>query len=133
MSLLLDTHVLIWASEIPERLGKLTRALLLDERQPIFVSAISTLEVARLASLRQLVLTTSVTAWCERARSALGASALPVDDPVAVEAYSLPGAFHSDPADRILVASARLHGLRLVTADRRILAYRPVQTQNARK
>ena len=54
MSLLLDTHVLIWASETPEQLGKLTRALLLDEGQRIFVSAISTLEVARLASLRRL-------------------------------------------------------------------------------
>ena len=133
MSLLLDTHVLIWASETPEMLGKLARALLLDERQPIFVSAISTLEVARLVALQQLRLTSSVSAWCERARGALGASALPVDDQVAAEAYALPGAFHADPADRILVASARVHGLRLVTADRRILAYRPVRTQNARK
>ena len=50
-----------------------------------------------------------------------------------MEAYALPGEFHTDPADRILVASARLHGLRLVTADQRILSYRAVQTQNARR
>ena len=49
------------------------------------------------------------------------------------EAYALPGAFHKDPADRILVATAREHLLTLVTADERILAYDGVETLDARK
>ena len=50
-----------------------------------------------------------------------------------MEAYALPGSFHRDPADRLLVAAARRSGLTLVTADDRILAYPHVHTQNARR
>ena len=133
MSLLLDTHVLIWASEDPTKLGKTTRALLVDDKQQLHVSAISLLEIARLVSLEQIKLTSSVGSWTERALHALGATITVIDEKIAIEAYALPGAFHADPADRLLVASARHLGLRLVTADSRILAYRPVRTHNAKK
>ena len=53
---------------------------------------------------------------------------LPVDLAVAEEAYSLPSPFHADPADRIMVASARIHNLAIVTGDGRILAYPHVDT-----
>lgn len=49
-----------------------------------------------------------------------------------MEAYRLPGKFHKDPADRLLVATARVHDLTFVTADERILAYRGVRTLDAR-
>jgi PIN domain nuclease of toxin-antitoxin system len=48
-----------------------------------------------------------------------------------MEAYALPGEFHPDPTDRQLVAAARIHGLRLLTADARMLAYREVQSLSA--
>ena len=48
-----------------------------------------------------------------------------------MEAYALPGTFHRDPADRVLVATARRDGLTLVTADDRILAYPHLRTQDA--
>lgn len=133
MSLLLDTHVLVWAVSSPALLGKRTRQRLLDPKQPLFVSAISTLEIARLAALGQIELAAPVASWCERARHALGAEPIVVDDAVAVEAYALPGAFHPDPADRMLVATARLHGLHLVTADKRILAYGAVHSHDAKR
>jgi PIN domain nuclease of toxin-antitoxin system len=133
VSLLLDTHVLLWASEDPSRLGKKARTLLLDETQSLHVSAITTLEIARLTSLKQIVLSSSASAWCERARRALSAIPEAVDDAIAAEAYALPGAFHADPADRILVATARLLGLRLLSADARILAYSGVRSVDARK
>ena len=56
-----------------------------------------------------------------------------MDDAVAIEAYALPGRFHADPADRLLVATARVHGLTLVTADKRILKYPEVRVIDARK
>jgi PIN domain nuclease of toxin-antitoxin system len=56
-----------------------------------------------------------------------------MDDAVAAEAYALPGQFHADPADRILVATARLRGLRLMTVDERILEYASVRSIDARK
>jgi PIN domain nuclease of toxin-antitoxin system len=52
---------------------------------------------------------------------------------VALEAYALPGAFHRDPADRLLVAAARRNNLTLVTADDRILAYPHARSQDARR
>jgi PIN domain nuclease of toxin-antitoxin system len=133
LSVLLDTHVLLWASEEPERLGKKARALLLDEAQELHVSSVTTLEIARLASLKQVILSSPAVAWCERARRAIGAIAQPIDDAIAAEAYALPGAFHADPADRILAATSRLLGFRLLTADTRILAYSGVRSIDARK
>jgi len=133
MSLLLDTHVLLWSVASPALLGKRTRQRLLDPKETLFVSAVSTLEIARLAALGEIELAAPVASWCERARQALSAAPIVVDDAVAVEAYALPGAFHADPADRILVATARVHGLHLVTADKRILAYRAAHTYDARR
>lgn len=133
MSLLLDTHVLVWSAASPEQLGKRTRQQLVDPEAKLFLSSITTLEIARLAALGQLALTMPVAHWCERARLALNATTIAVDDPIAIEAYALPGSFHPDPADRILVATARVHGLRIITADRRILAYRAARTMDAKK
>lgn len=99
----------------------------------LHVSAISTLEISRLVSLDQLRLSSPVRAWCDRSRRALGAASVDLDDNIAIEAYSLPGVFHADPTDRILVATARVRGLRLVTADRRILCYSCVRCSDARK
>lgn len=133
MSLLLDSHVLVWAVSNPAQLRKQARRRLLDPQETLFVSAITTLEIARLAALGQLELAAPVASWCERARQALGALSLAIDEAIAVEAYALPGAFHADPADRLLVATARMHGHHLVTADKRILAYRAVHSVNARR
>lgn len=133
MKVLLDTHVFVWALTAPERLGKTTTRTLLDASTDVWVSSASALEIARLSSLRQLELTGPVDAWYERGRHDLGAATVPIDDRVAVEAYLLPGAFHADPADRLLVATARLLGLQLVTADERILAYPHVRTRDARR
>jgi PIN domain nuclease of toxin-antitoxin system len=50
------------------------------------------------------------------------------DERVALESTKLPGGFHNDPADQIIVASARVHNLTLITADRKIIDYGHVQT-----
>lgn len=133
MSLLLDTHVFVWAVASPAQLGKRARQRLLDPEETLFVSAVSTLEIARLAALGQLELAAPVAIWCDRARSAVGVQSLAIDDAIAVEAYALPGSFHPDPADRLLVATARVRGHHLVTADKRILGYRQVHTLDARR
>jgi PIN domain nuclease of toxin-antitoxin system len=130
---LLDTHVLVWANERPAELGATTRALLTSPTTELFVASVSTLEIARLAAIRQLQLKLPTAQWCRRAAEALRATSLDMSDAVAVEAYALPGKFHRDPADRILVATARVFGITLVTADQRILKYQGVRTQNARR
>jgi len=133
VSYLLDTHVWIWTQEQPETIGAKTRALLETTSDDLCVSAVSSLEVARLVSGRLLELQGNLDRWVRTAIDSIEARSLDVDHRVAIEAYKLPGRFHKDPADRMLVATARIHGLTLVTADERILSSRAVRTLDARK
>jgi PIN domain nuclease of toxin-antitoxin system len=71
--------------------------------------------------------------WVVESMADLAAQTVSMSHEVAMEAYALPGTFHKDPADRILVAVARRNGLTLVTADDRILSYPHVRTQDARR
>lgn len=133
MKLLLDTHVWIWSQEEPGRLGGRTKGLLVAPEHENHVSTISTLELARLAAVGAIVPSLTLREWVERAMQALQARTLEVSHEVALEAYALPEPFHRDPADRVLVATARCHDLTVVTADERILSYRGVRTRDARR
>jgi PIN domain nuclease of toxin-antitoxin system len=131
MKLLLDTHVWLWSQEQVERLGRKTRAALSDLNQQRFISAISTFEIARLVSRGLLQFHQPFPYWQEDALRELHAQTIDVTHEIAWEAYNLPGLFHNDPADRILVATARLHDFLLVTADDLILRYAHVKTISA--
>jgi PIN domain nuclease of toxin-antitoxin system len=131
MRLLLDTHIWIWAQETPEKFGRHTRGLLEDLGNGVSVSAIAALEIARLVFLHRLQLTEPASVWIADSVRSLGAQMLDVTPQIAAEAYELPGSFHKDPADRVLVATARLHNLTLLTADNLILRYPHVKTLRA--
>ena len=133
MRLLLDTHVWVWTQEEPQRLGPRTKRLVLGTEHENGVSPISTLEMARLVAAGEIELSLALAEWIARSMADLAAHTIAVSHDVAMEAYALPGSFHRDPADRILVATARQDGLTLVTADDRILAYPHVRTQDARR
>lgn len=132
MDLLLDTHVWVWAAEQPSELGSKAGAALADRRNALFVSTVSSLELARLAAGGKLAVRGSIGAWIADSVLVLGLQTVPPGHEIAVAAYALAGDFHPDPADRILVATARLHGLTLVTADQRLLNYPHVRTLDAR-
>ena len=131
MKVLLDTHVWIWAAEGSKALGPNCTKLLTDSATQRWISPISTLEIARLVARREIVLACPLSEWISRSMSALKLQTVELDHATAMEAYALPGDFHPDPADRQLVAAARVHGLRVLTADARILAYRQVQSLSA--
>lgn len=133
MSWLLDTHVWVWSQLEPERLGPDAVALLEDPLEVLYVSPISTLEIARLREGGRLSLTVSVEDWVGASLDLLSALTLDLGHRVAAEAHALPEPFHRDPADRVLVASARSHDLTLLTADERILAYPHVRSRDARR
>ena len=133
MRILLDTHAWIWTQEEPALLGPRTRRVLVGREHETWVSPISTLEIARLAAAGDVRLSIPLLDWIAQSLADLSAQTIPMGHDVAIEAYALPGAFHRDPADRLLVAAARRNGLTLVTADDRILAYPHVRTQNARR
>jgi PIN domain nuclease of toxin-antitoxin system len=132
VNLLLDTHVLVWAESMDHRLGPMTRDLLLDPANTLLVSPISTLELARLISLTRLVLRKSLHDWLTTARQHLDFQDAPFTHSAAIDSYQLPADFRKDPADRMLVATAREVGCPLVTADDLILSYPHVKSFDAR-
>jgi PIN domain nuclease of toxin-antitoxin system len=123
----------VWSQEAPERLGRRTSRLLVAADHTNTVCAISTLEIARLVAAGDIELSMPLRDWITESLVELGAETLPVTHDVALEAYALPGRFHRDPADRLLVAAARCHALTLVTADTRILRYPEVRSTDARR
>lgn len=133
MTLLLDTHVWIWAEEAPEHLGRRARLFLEDATNGVAISAMAAMEIARLVFLRRLQLGEPAAGWIADSFRSLGAVAFDVTSEIAAEAYALPGSFHKDPVDRVLVATARLHNLTLLTADDVILRYPHVKTASAKR
>lgn len=133
MNLLLDTHVLVWAESLEQRLGPETQALLLDPANTLLVSPITTLELSRLIALCRLTLGKPLHDWLVIARQHLGFEDARFTHRTAIASNQLPGDFHKDPVDRMLVATARELDCLLVTADDLILGYSHVRTLDARK
>ena len=128
--IVLDTGVwLAWTSG-PSRLSSRVVKLIAEEekRQGILVSAISLWEVAVKSALGKLVLDRDVRAWIHFASSYPGVSVVPIDASDAVESTILPGNFHEDPADRMIIALARRLECPIVTGDPAMRAYRYVKT-----
>lgn len=126
MPLLLDTHVWIWAmqqkeSEMSHRVSAMLD--LASDQGLILVSAISLWEVSMLAGKGRVELSAEPLTWIEEAMTAPGMRLIELTPRIAVGSTRLPGKPHGDPADRILMATARDIGARLVTRDRQILAY----------
>lgn len=125
--IVLDTHVLLWwVSGAVDKLSKPASSALENasgNEASIFVSAISAWEIAVLIEKGRLVLSMDVEEWLSHVASLPEVRFLPVDRHTAVQSVRLPGAFHSDPADRIIVATARRLNLPLVTADEHIRNY----------
>ena len=93
------------------------------ETSSIKIASISLWEVAMLAARGKISLEEGTLDWIRKALSAPGISVCPLSLEIAVDSVNLPGTFHGDPADRIIVASARLLNATLVTSDRQILRY----------
>ena len=133
MRILLDTHVWIWSQESPEQLGPDARDTVADEANALLVSTASSLEIARLVWGGRLTLAGRLETWISESLNALLAETVPLTHEVAIAAYNLPGEFHRDPADRMLVATAVVYDLTFMTADERILAYPHLLSLDARK
>jgi PIN domain nuclease of toxin-antitoxin system len=124
--LLLDTHVWIWlvegvAARLSARCISALRQASRDSR--IWVSAISVWEVALLESRSRITLSEECPEWVARALSRPGVHFAGLEPSIAIESTRLPEPLHGDPADRILVATARHLDATLVTSDREILSY----------
>jgi PIN domain nuclease of toxin-antitoxin system len=123
MRYLLDTHVLLWWHERPTRLPNTFRRLITQAHagSPLLVSEISLWEVATLVELKRIRLSMGVSTWLQRATAAPLVERVGITPDIAAEVAALPASFHRDPADRLLVATARVLGVTLLTEDTRIL------------
>jgi PIN domain nuclease of toxin-antitoxin system len=124
MKYLLDTHVWIWALEKPEELPTRVRDELFKlENMPFGLSVISVWEASKKESIGKLKLSCPIQNWFSSAIRDPFIQLQPLSVDVAQESNHLPGEFHRDPADQMIVATARLQRLTLITADQRIIAY----------
>lgn len=130
MRALLDTHVLIWWSLPDSPLTRNQRRLLAKRPldNPMVVSDISLWEVAMLAQLGRIQLALPLRDWLERATAPPLVTRFGITPAVAAEVAELPESFHRDPADRILVATARVLNVPLCTSDQRIIDSGLVET-----
>lgn len=121
--LLVDTHTLIWMVEEAPRLGARTAEALnrAGWENRIAVSAITPWEIGLLVSKGRLQLGADVMEWIREALAKPGVQLAPFTPEIAVASTRLPFEMHADPADRILVATARHLGATLVTADKALL------------
>jgi PIN domain nuclease of toxin-antitoxin system len=128
--LLLDTHAWFWWVQDPIQIPPKTRRRLEEEEVggSLLVSAVSVWEIALKTSIGKLELPMDVRSWVAAAKAYPAIHVLPLSDEVALESTLLPGAFPNDPADRFLVALARMKRVPLVTADRKIRDYPYVDT-----
>jgi PIN domain nuclease of toxin-antitoxin system len=124
MVLLLDTHVVLWAALNEGRLGRhATKAIGLASRENrLAVSAITPWEIGQLAGKKRINLYRDVLEWVSDTLAKPGIALAPLEPEIAVASACLPFEMHPDPADRILVATARHLGAILVTADQALLA-----------
>jgi PIN domain nuclease of toxin-antitoxin system len=128
MDILLDTCAILWAILDPARLSTRAKEALVHEDSSVYVSPISAAEIACGIERGRIKLTEHWKIWLRRYIERNGWFCPPIDLDIVEEAYSLPPPFHGDPADRIIVATARLNRFHIATGDSRILAYPHVRT-----
>jgi PIN domain nuclease of toxin-antitoxin system len=118
---LLDTHILLWWLDQSPRLSRRQLRVIRGARDPLWVSDISLWEIATLARLGKIRLHLPVREFLERAVASPLVECIRITAAVAAEVASLPETFSRDPADRVIVASARVLGATLLTRDTRII------------
>ncbi len=123
--LVLDTHVLIWLMSGNPTLGFAAREEIEEAARAdrTLVPAVVFWEIAMLVAKNRIALGAAVEIWVDEVVSKPGLAVSPLTPEIAIHAYDLPGSFQDDPADRMIVASARVLGATLVTRDRDILRY----------
>ncbi len=123
--IVLDTHALVWLMDGDDQLSHGARTVIEDARaaEGAFVSAITPWEISMLVDKRRIHLAMPVDDWMDFVFGEEGMVLAPLTAATGVDAGSLPGSIHGDPADRIVIATARALRCPLLTSDRRILRY----------
>jgi PIN domain nuclease of toxin-antitoxin system len=125
-SLLLDTHCWVWMEfGLTGRFSQNGLATFQEAaaKNGLLVSVISVWEIGMLVAKGRIKLFMPADEWVKKALATPGLSLAPLTPEIALDSSRLPGQLHGDPADRILVATARRMGARILTKDPRLIAY----------
>ncbi|MBI4872549.1 MAG: type II toxin-antitoxin system VapC family toxin [Candidatus Riflebacteria bacterium] len=122
MKSLLDTHILLWWLGDARLLSRAQHAAIQEARpeSPLLVAGITLWEVATLHELGRIRLALPLREWLEQATAPPLVERCDLTPAIASELATFPKSFHRDPADRIIVATARVLGATLLTSDERI-------------
>ena len=126
--ILIDTQALVWLVEANSRLGIKAKIIIEEERAGggVMIAPISVWEASMLVDKDKISLSRPVREWFEAVLAVPGFGLADLTVAIGADAGSLPGDIHGDPADRIIIATARALGCPVLTADRKILAYAAV-------
>ncbi|MBE9519510.1 MAG: type II toxin-antitoxin system VapC family toxin [Proteobacteria bacterium] len=122
--ILLDTHTWIWSHSATKLLSDNVKNLIkktqTDQRT---IASISIWEFAMMVTKGRINVKIDPKRWLNNAIGNSGLRVIELTPEIAMESCNLPGSFHKDPADQIIVATARTHNLTLLTKDRKIIEY----------
>ena len=125
MKLLLDTHIWIWTQVAPRKIVGRVRRALEKRSNEVWLSPVSLWELILLVQKGRMAVDGDLADWIRKAAAPLREAPLTAEIVLETAGFSLP---YPDPADRLLVATARYLGLTLVTSDVRLLASKAVST-----
>ena len=130
MKYLLDTHTWIWWHMNPQNLSQKVKRLIRDTSKydELLLSAISPWEFSKLLEKKRIGISCDPEDWINRALDMPKLRLVPLSPVLAYHSTVLPQPFHNDPADQIIVASAREENASILTKDERILIYKHVRS-----
>ncbi len=122
MRLLLDTHAFIWFVSDRKKIPEDSINLIQENAGELYLSSITALEIALLVKRKRLKIPKNPGSYIEEAIQYHNLHEIPVDRKILLQSSALPE-IHDDPFDRIIIATAKLHDLVLITKDTKIQAY----------
>ena len=130
MKYLLDTHTWIWWHMNTQNLSQKVKRLIRDPSKydELLLSAISPWEFSKLLEKKRIGISCDPEDWINRALDMPKLRLVPLSPVLAYHSTVLPQPFHNDPADQIIVASAREENASILTKDEKILSYKHVRS-----
>lgn len=128
MKYFLDTHTWIWWNVSPHKLSRKVKTIIgtTSHYQELLLSAISPWEFCKLVEKGRIAVSCDPEEWVNQALNMPKLRLVPLSPSIAYRSTILPPPFHDDPADQIIVASARQETATILTKDQRILSYKGV-------
>lgn len=124
--ILLDTHIFLWLMNGDLKLSKKNIERIessINSESRICISGISVWEIAMLEKKGRITFSQPINKWIEHAIELSSVKIIELSTDILLDSCHLPGEFQSDPADRMIVATSRVHNIPLITQDEKILNY----------